>query len=43
MKKESINKYSHLTSTKLVHALREDEEMAKKYVEYARTKSALRK
>lgn len=30
-------------NTKAVHALREDQEMAKKYLNYARTKSALKR
>jgi len=40
---ECIKKYSHLVKSKMVHAAREDQEMAKKYVNYARVKSALKR
>ena len=40
---DCLNKYTHLVRTKMVHAVREDEEMAKKYLHYARVKSAIRR
>ena len=40
---DCLKKYSHLVKSKLVHAVREDQEMAKKYVNYARVKSALKR
>lgn len=43
VREERLQKYAHLMSTKVVHALREDQEMANKYVHYARTKSALKR
>lgn len=38
-----MKKYSHIVNTKLVQAAREDQQMAEKYVHYARVKSALRR
>jgi len=38
-----LKKYYHVVNTKLVQAAREDEQMAEKYVHYARVKSSLKR